>query len=529
MNTTNPTWEHDDLVHAWWVIPGRLLAGEYPGAKEPEKTARKLKTLRDAGVDSFVDLTEAGEKTWGGAPMVPYADQLSSGELSGGDAPATHVRFPIPDTSVIDDAGYDRILAHIRAELDAGRVVYVHCWGGKGRTGTVVGAWLIADEGVGYPEVLDRMQELRRGTRKSHESVPDTAKQEAVLECRARRAAHPRDWFERLTGFQEDGYASTQERLRVEADELISTVNGKRYGIGELTLPTLAGLRDRVNPSRGQRTSVDTLVGEARGLHRDPRFAGALFQAASQFNVLEMTSYQVPPEAGVTGYELDRTQGPACAVAAGAATIYRNYFAPVGGGIGQTVDRQIDNLAGVGAALSELTGLPVTALWAMRNGYALCTDEGLAAISRLLDGASDEVVDDLRGRLAIGLHRDVQVTDLDGPERRLVSQAYCAALPILYSRVREGNWEPLARLVLEATYEATLLAGAEQAGAGGSNIVLLTRVGGGVFGNDPVWIDDAIERALGIVEDAGLDVRIVCHGAVPAGVQGIVDRWAGYS
>lgn len=319
------------------------------------------------------------------------------------------------------------------------------------------------------------------------------------------------DWFQRLTGFAEDGYGPTRDRLRVEGDELVSNVNGKRYGVGELTLPTLSELRMRVNPSRRQRTSVGTVVGEARALHREPEFAGALFQVASQFNVLEMTSQDVTPEQGVTRYAWDLTQGPACAIAAGAATIYRNYFVPFPDGVGQTARRQVDNLAGVGAALSEHTGLAVAALWEMRNGYALCTTEGLRAIAWLLEGASEEMLDDLRGRLAIGLHRNVEVTDLDGDERRLVSQAFCSALPVGYG-VRSGDWEPFARLVLEATYEATLLAAAEQAGEGGSNTVLLTRVGGGVFGNDPAWIDAAIERALGVVSDAGLDVRMVQRG-----------------
>lgn len=333
------------------------------------------------------------------------------------------------------------------------------------------------------------------------------------------------DWFERLTGFREDGYASTQSRLAVEGSELVSTVNGNRYGVGELTLPTVAELRARVNPSQGQRSSVRAIAGESRGMHSDPQFAGALFQVASQFNLLEMTSQHVTPEHGVTRYASDRTQGPACAIAAGAATIYRNYFAPVAGGIGQTADRQLDALAGLGTALSQLTGLPVGELWTMQNGYGLCTPEGLRAIGLVLDEASDELRDTLRGHLAIGLHREVEVTDLAGEERRLVSQAFCSALPIGYSHRSGMRWEPLARLVLEATYEATLLAAAEQASGGGSNIVLLTRVGGGVFQNDPAWIDYAIERALGIVEDAGLDIRLVGYGRVSPDVQGIVDRW----
>lgn len=331
------------------------------------------------------------------------------------------------------------------------------------------------------------------------------------------------NWFEHLTGFAEDGYAATQRRLRVEGDELVSTVNGKRYGIGELTLPTLAELRARVNPARGQRSSVAGMVGDARALHQDRRFEGALFQVASQFNVLEMTSQHVTPEQGVTGYAHDPTQGPACSIAAGAATIFRNYLVPVGDGVGQTADRQIDNLAGLGAALAELTGLPVDRLWSMRNGYALGTDEGIAAVSEALAGAREELRDSLRGHLAIGLHRDVEVTDGDAGWR--VSQAFCSALPLGYSPLPRRLWEPFARLVLEATYEATLLSAAEHAGRGGSTTVLLTRVGGGVFANDPGWIDAAIERALGVVADAGLDVRIVGHREISPEVQQIIDRW----
>lgn len=114
------------------------------------------------------------------------------------------------------------------------------------------------------------------------------------------------DWFERLTGFVEDGYEPTQRRLSVEGDELVSSVNGKRYGVGSLTVPTLASLREQVSVSRGgQRTSVNALVGDARSLHTDPRFAGALFQVASQFNLLEMISENVTPEHGVTRYASD--------------------------------------------------------------------------------------------------------------------------------------------------------------------------------------------------------------------------------
>jgi len=310
--------------------------------------------------------------------------------------------------------------------------------------------------------------------------------------------------------------------LSVEGDELVSTVNGKRYGIGELTLPTLAELRDRVNPARGQRSSARIVIADVQKLHSEPEFAGALFQVASQFNLLEMVSQHVTPEEGVTRYIYDGTQGPACAMAAAAGTIYRNYFVPVGDRVGQNRDHQLDALAGVGAALSDLTGLPVSTLWGMQNGYALCSREGLTAIANLLETASEDVIDALRTTLAIGVHRDVEVTDGSGQR---VSQAYCSALPVAYSTLPKGDWESFGRLVLQASYEAVMLAAVEQADSGGSNTVLLTRIGGSAFGNGDDWIDSAIERAMGIVKDAGLEIVFVAHGSVSPSIQAIVDRY----
>lgn len=341
------------------------------------------------------------------------------------------------------------------------------------------------------------------------------------------RVSRPgRDWFERLTGFRESDYESTQSRLRIDGGDLVSTVNGKRYGCGSLSLPTLAELRSQVNVTQGQRSTVTPLVGDARAMHAEPEFAGAIFQVASQFNLLEMIGPEVRPEHGVSGYAGDPTQGPACAIAAGAATIFRNYFVPVEGGTGQRGDRQLNALAQLGEALSTVLGRPVDALWEMRNGYALCTREGLDAITCLLTNASDDLRDSLRGQLAIGLHSNVEVTDVLPEPRPIVSQAFCSALPVSYSRIPSPAWEPFGRLVLEAAYEATLLAAAAQAVSGGSKTVLLTRLGGGAFGNEDAWIDDAIRRALTVVEYAGLDIRLVGYRSIHPSVRAIVDEWS---
>lgn len=179
--TTAARWPHDEILHAWWVRSGQLLAGEYPGSLDTAKSAHKRQLLLDAGVDSLVDLTEAGERSWGGTPLAPYHQLLCAEADARGLRRSAYRRCPIPDTSTIDDDGYGRIVENIRAELDAGRVVYVHCWGGKGRTATVVGSWLIDDEHLDYDGTLDRILELRRGTRKSDEPAPENDAQRAVL------------------------------------------------------------------------------------------------------------------------------------------------------------------------------------------------------------------------------------------------------------------------------------------------------------------------------------------------------------
>jgi hypothetical protein len=251
-------------------------------------------------------------------------------------------------------------------------------------------------------------------------------------------------------------------------------------------------------------------------MHRSAENVRALFQVASQFNLLEMNHYAVTPEHGVTGYEQDHTQGPACAIAAGAATIYRNYFAPVGDLPGQTRDRQLDALADLGKALSAALGQPAGTLWKMQNGYALCTEAGLEAIAGHLARVGPDRLDDLRGLLRIGIHRDVEVTDGAGDDRPqdrpTVSQAFCSALPVAYTRVARSRWEAFASLVLQAAYEATMWAAVHNAQRGASNVVLLTCLGGGAFGNDESWISGAMGRALKLVSNVALDVRLVSYG-----------------
>ena len=120
-------------------------------------------------------------------------------------------------------------------------------------------------------------------------------------------------WFERVTGFRETGYAETRDRLRVKDGRLMSEAGGPGHAVGELELVSLDALRAR---ARGVtvpgRLTLGVAEGDVRRMHIEPENAGAVFQVASQFNLLEMVGPEVTPEDGVSGYAHDHTQGPAC-------------------------------------------------------------------------------------------------------------------------------------------------------------------------------------------------------------------------
>src|SRR5690606_20695009 len=131
--------------------------------------------------------------------------------------------------------------------------------------------------------------------------------------------------------------------------------------------------------------------------------------------LLEMVGPTITPEHGVTRYASDRTQGPACAIAAGAATIYRNYFAPVGSHLGQTADRRIDAAAELRQALAAAVGVSADQVWSMHNGYALPSAEGLRRMRDYLGSIEEATREELKSHLRIGLHSNVEVTDGGSP------------------------------------------------------------------------------------------------------------------
>ena len=329
-------------------------------------------------------------------------------------------------------------------------------------------------------------------------------------------------WFENLTGCIEDSPERVREHLFISERRLCSRLNGRSWLCGELETLTLAQLRERVR--RGKRNlgpiSVHEIVANVQHLHQDRANENAVFQVASQFNLLEMTSPGVTPECGVGIYEDDLTQGPACAIAAGAGTIYRNYFVDVNGRIGQTANNQIDCLSGIARLLDNSQ----QRLWRMANGYALPSAGGLEEINRKLENMDEAALDAVRQALQIGLQWDTQVT-LDDASHT-VSQAYCSAMPVAYARHAQELWAPLAKLILEAAYEATICAAILNADRNQNNRLFLTLLGGGAFGNNPDWIMGAIRRSLELYSDSGLDVAVVSYGSSNRSVRRLVQEFA---
>ncbi len=171
--TDDLRWPHDQILHAWWAEPGRVLAGEYPGSRTPERAVEKIGLLVDEGVGAIVDLTSAGEG------LTPYVMHLRAvQERTGRDV--RYLSRPVPDMRALSQKGYDLLLDDIGAEIADNRIVYVHCWKGIGRTGSVIGCLLI-DGGLDYPTTVRRIAELRAGTRKGLIGSPQSSAQHQLL------------------------------------------------------------------------------------------------------------------------------------------------------------------------------------------------------------------------------------------------------------------------------------------------------------------------------------------------------------
>jgi hypothetical protein len=158
---------------SYWVIPDKLLAGYYPGDRHRDLMELKLQGLLDCGIRCVINLMEPNERDHGGLPFEDYEPELKRMAKANGNSPVACHRIPIRDLDVPSPELMTQILDRIDASLDGNRFVYVHCWGGRGRTGTVVGCWLIRHGIADDENVLEKIRKLRFLDPKAHWSSPE--------------------------------------------------------------------------------------------------------------------------------------------------------------------------------------------------------------------------------------------------------------------------------------------------------------------------------------------------------------------
>lgn len=158
--------------HSYWLLPGRVLAGEHPGARgSAALMAERLRALKACGIGCFIDLTTAQD------PLPVYTPLR--GQRFG---------YPIGDFGIPSEATMRAALETVATALDAGEGVYLHCRAGIGRTGTVAGCWLV-EQGLEASAAVALLQRKFQAAGQSHSgrTTPETDAQCEFIAAWARR------------------------------------------------------------------------------------------------------------------------------------------------------------------------------------------------------------------------------------------------------------------------------------------------------------------------------------------------------
>lgn len=161
---------------AYWVVPDRLMAGYYPGSALGQDGHPKLSALLRCGIRHFINLMQTDETRWFGKPLIPYEAQTQAiaRQL---ECEVSFDRLPIKDMGIPTRINMSHILDRMDDNIENGKPVYVHCLGGVGRTGTVVGCYLARHGYASGRKVLELIHQLRRNTATQDRSSPESNSQ----------------------------------------------------------------------------------------------------------------------------------------------------------------------------------------------------------------------------------------------------------------------------------------------------------------------------------------------------------------
>jgi len=332
----------------------------------------------------------------------------------------------------------------------------------------------------------------------------------------------PLTWFDSSFGFEEKKYEETRSMFAVDGELLISKANDKKFHLGSFDVISLEDLQKRSDSASldapdsymmaGDLTFENIVADTYYELYEDARNEGSVFQVSSLFNCLEtVLNIGARPEDGVSSYGGVPFQGPASACACPAATVFRNYLV---NGVGQAEEKEGKGQVDCLSEVSDLVQNAKEGYWTMKQGYCTPLKTGsILKLSRLISG-DKELAEKVVQKVQVGVHWDTEVWT--GTHR--VCQVFCSALPVAYfkSAATSSDWQGFGRAVLEAAFEATLMAAAVLAMQRGERVkVFLTTVGGGELGNRRNWIADAIEKALTAHRMQPLDIFLVHNADIP--------------
>jgi len=160
--------------NTYWVVPGKFLAGEHPREINDAATRARLAALVEAGIRTFLDLTEKREH------MQSYSEPLGSIAAAHQIEVELH-NASIPDRGVPSVEILSSLLDLIDRSIANHNPVYVHCFAGIGRTGTIVGCYLMRHGLAKAPEVITRISDLRSQMPGGRETSPHTSEQVAMV------------------------------------------------------------------------------------------------------------------------------------------------------------------------------------------------------------------------------------------------------------------------------------------------------------------------------------------------------------
>lgn len=174
-------WPRRPFPRSYWIIPEKLLAGFLPSSADPVIRRANLRNLLNCGIRRIINLMEPHETNHQREPFLPYEEEFL-GLAALEQVEARCLRFPIKDCSIPTRERMIEILDVIDQSLEEGVPIYLHCWGGRGRTGTVVGCWLARHGIASGEEVLRKIAAIREGQdATANLPVPETPHQRKMV------------------------------------------------------------------------------------------------------------------------------------------------------------------------------------------------------------------------------------------------------------------------------------------------------------------------------------------------------------